>query len=224
MIHAVIFDMDETLLDRQSSLRAFAAAQHRAHPDAFSEVPVAHFVERFLALDNNGALWKAEVYQQILDENRITSLEPQTLVDEYIADFHRHCHPFAGLPEMVDELLADGRQLGLITNGRYPFQWHNFQSLGVADRFGAVLVSEHEGMRKPNPEIFRRALSRLDVTAETAVFVGDNPEADMRGAQSVGMRTIYRPSPFWPECAFADAVCTDLRQLPGLVRGFEASR
>ncbi len=224
MIRAVIFDMDETLLDRQGSLRRFAAAQHAAHQNALAGLSESAFVKRFMTLDNNGALWKDEVYRQILDENRVTAIDPQTLLDEYIADFHIHCQGFAGLAEMVAQLTAEGRRLGLITNGTFPFQLHNFRALGVAEQFDAVLVSEQEGIRKPDPEIFRRALTRLGVTADEAVFVGDNPEADIRGAQSVGMGTIYRPNRFWPECDFADAVCVDLADLPAILRGFEASQ
>lgn len=223
MIRAVIFDMDETLLDRQGSLRRFAAAQHARHQDALGGLPVADFVERFITLDNNGSLWKDEVYRHILDENRITAIDPQALLDEYITDFCNHCQGFAGLAEMVAELRAQGRRLGVITNGTFPFQLHNFRALGVAEHFAAVLVSAQEGIRKPAPEIFRRALTRLGVTADEAVFVGDNPEADIRGAQNVGMRTVYRPNIFWPECDFADAVCTDLPDLPAILRGFEAS-
>lgn len=222
MIRAVIFDMDETLLDRQGSLRRFAAAQHARHKDMPGGLSVTDFVERFMTLDNNGALWKDEVYRRILDENRIAAISPQTLLDEYIADFCNHCQGFDGLVEMVAQLTADGRRLGIITNGTFPFQLHNFRALGVAEHFDAVLVSEQEGMRKPDPEIFQRALSRLGVTAAEAVFVGDNPEADIRGAQSVGMATVYRPNRFWPECDFADAVCTELTDLPAILRRLEA--
>lgn len=223
MIRAVLFDMDETLLDRQASLRAFAAAQHTRHRVKLGILSTDDFVERFLELDNNGALWKDEVYRRILEENHIAGLEPQTLLDEYLADFHRHCRPFPGLLEMTAALTGAGYRLGLITNGLFPFQAQNFQALGVAESFAAVLVSGQEGMRKPEPEIFRRALARLGVSADEAVFVGDNPDADIRGAQGVGMRAIFRPNRFWPECSSADAICTDLPALPLIVRELEAA-
>lgn len=223
MIRAVIFDMDETLLDRQASLRGFAAAQHARHRAALAALSTDDYVARFLELDDNGARWKDEVYRRILEENRVSGLKWETLLDEYLDDFHRHCRAFPGLTEMIAALTGAGRRLGLITNGRYPFQWHNFQALGVAEHFAAVLVSEKEGMRKPDSEIFRRALTRLGVGADEAVFVGDNPEADIRGAHGVGMRTIFRPSPFHADAPLADAICTDLRDLPAILRRLERS-
>ncbi|MEZ4835253.1 MAG: HAD hydrolase-like protein [Caldilineaceae bacterium] len=100
--------------------------------------------------------WKDEVYRRILDENDITDLDAQTLVDEYLADFNRHCIGF-DLRPMLDALQPLGLRLGVITNGRYPFQQRNFEALSVADFFDIVVVSGAEQIRKPDPEIFHRA-------------------------------------------------------------------
>jgi putative hydrolase of the HAD superfamily len=52
-------------------------------------------------------------------------------------------------------------------------------------------VSATVNKRKPSPEIFEKALAKLDVTAENAVFVGDTVDADVEGAKSAGMKSIY---------------------------------
>jgi len=48
------------------------------------------------------------------------------------------------------------------------------------------------GVAKPNPAIFRAVLAELDVAAEQAVYIGDKPEIDVKGAHRVGMHTILR--------------------------------
>ncbi|MCB0115586.1 MAG: HAD family hydrolase [Caldilineaceae bacterium] len=220
-IEAVLFDMDETLLDRQASLRAFVRAQHARHAHVLGSVDVEHFVERFLTLDDNGRLWKDEVYRRILDENDITDLDAQTLVDEYLADFNRHCIGFPDLRPMLDALQPLGLRLGVITNGRYPFQQRNFEALSVADFFDIVVVSGAEQIRKPDPEIFHRALGRIGASPKSTVFVGDNPDADIRGAQNVGMRGVWKRNFYWPTCPHADAVIDNLRDLPPLLHTWQ---
>lgn len=62
---------------------------------------------------------------------------------------------------------------------------------GVRDRFEVVVVSADVGWRKPRPEIFQDTLRRMGIGPDQAIFVGDTPEADVLGAQSVGMDVIW---------------------------------
>jgi len=58
------------------------------------------------------------------------------------------------------------------------------------DTFDVMVFSSEEGVRKPDPEIFRRALSRLGVAAEEAIFVDDVP-SNVRGARAMGIHAIH---------------------------------
>lgn len=65
MIQAVLFDLDQTLLDRTSSLVQFLNWQL----NTLSLVPLSqqqNFIQRFIALDANGAVWKDKVYAQLI--------------------------------------------------------------------------------------------------------------------------------------------------------------
>jgi FMN phosphatase YigB (HAD superfamily) len=55
------------------------------------------------------------------------------------------------------------------------------------------MVSEADGVRKPDPEIFLRAAAQLETGADEVVFLGDNPQADIAGAQRCGMKAIWSP-------------------------------
>ena len=74
---------------------------------------------------------------------------------------------------------------------------------------------------RPDAEIFRRAVTRLGVEPHEAIFVGDNPEADIAGARAFGMKTIWRRVEHW-HCTSADAIVEDLAQLPAIVEQLEA--
>ena len=216
MIKAVLFDLDNTLLDRERSLVHFARQQH-AKFDALQAIPQSAYIARLVALDENGRVWKDKVYQQLLAEFGVTALTWERLLCDHVETFRHACIGFAGLKSMLNALRQRGLRLGLITNGRAPFQEHNIDALGITHYFKSILVSEAEGVRKPDPPIFERALRQLDVVAGEAVFVGDNPHADVAGAQAVGMKAIWKYNTHYGHCNIADAVCYSLEDIPSLI-------
>ncbi len=62
---------------------------------------------------------------------------------------------------------------------------------GVADLFDVIVVSDGVGWRKPRPEIFDEALTKVGVTAGEALFVGDRADIDVVGAQRMGMPVAW---------------------------------
>lgn len=217
-IKAVLFDLDGTLLDRERSLVDFVQQQHVRFRAVLEPVAPERYVARFVELDAQGHVWKDKVYQQLLAEFSLTNISWDLLLEDYVQNFQRHCRGFPGLHPVLQTLLAQGYRLGLITNGRTAFQQQTIQALGITDYFSTILISEAETVRKPEPEIFRRALRRLGVDAHNATFVGDDPAADIRGAQAVGMRAIWKRRPLERDCVWADAICDDLAQLPGFIQ------
>lgn len=220
-IKAVLFDLDGTLLDRERSLVDFVQQQHVRFHAVLEPVAQARYVARFVELDAQGHVWKDKVYQQLLAEFSLTNISWSLLLDDYVQNFQYHCIGFSGLHAMLQALLAQGYRLGLITNGRTLFQQRTIQALDITKYFSAMLISEAEDVRKPAPEIFRRALHRLGVAAQEAIFVGDDPVADIRGAQAVGMRAIWKRRPLERACVWADAICDDLAQLSEMIQALE---
>jgi HAD superfamily hydrolase (TIGR01549 family) len=91
---------------------------------------------------------------------------------------------------------------------------------GLADLFEAVIISADVGLRKPNPRIFERMLSMLDLPPGEVLFVGDTPEHDVMGAARVGMRTAWISAgkgPLPEGIPAPDFVISDLAELPALL-------
>lgn len=216
-IRAVLFDLDDTLLDRTRSLPQFVRSQYSRFYDHLSHIPEAHFVQRFIALDARGSVWKDRVYQQLVVDERIVGIGWQCLLDDYVANFAASCIGFPNLHETLRLLHAQGLLLGIITNGRSPFQERNIAGLGIRPYLDVILVSDAEGVRKPEAEIFLRAASRLGVEPGAVVFVGDNPQADVAGAQQCGMRSIWFTARAMGECPFADGVCGTLDEVADMI-------
>jgi len=99
-------------------------------------------------------------------------------------------------PEMIETLVAlqkAGIRMGVVSNTTNPgFMKDYEQSLLKLDPyFEFSIYSSEVPYRKPHPSIFQLALARLNLDPEEVLFVGDNLNADVVGAQSVGMPTAW---------------------------------
>lgn len=215
-IKAVLFELDGTLLDRDTSLSFFINDQYDRYPE-LQHVLKDVFAKRFVELDQHGYVWKDKVYQQLLEELAIDAISWEELLEDYLHSFPKHCVGFPNLVHMLSALKSHGIKIALLSNGYGQFQYDNFKALGVGHFFDEVLISEWEGLRKPDPAIFHRALNKLGVRAEDALFVGDHPESDIRASQAVGMKALRKHSPYFPSNEEADGVIEDLMEVVSFV-------
>lgn len=99
--------------------------------------------------------------------------------------------------ELLQRLTQQNIKIGIITNGFTDFQMNNLRALNIHTYTNMILVSEAEGIKKPHPEIFERALKKLDVKAEECLYVGDHPENDVLGSEQVGILGVWKRDSFW---------------------------
>lgn len=213
---AVLFDLDRTLLDRDASLEKFVVWQAKGM--LRSQVKdTEHFTHRFIELDAKGTVWKDEVYRVLIDEFAIAGWSVEELTTSYELCFSGFCQPKQGAVAAVKALHQAKLKLGLVSNGRSPFQERNFHSLGISDLFDTVAVSAAVGLRKPERAIFELTVQRLGVKLSETVFVGDNPIADIQGAKDAGLYSVYISSGEGDYCDRANAVCNHFNELPDIV-------
>ncbi|MBI2685684.1 MAG: HAD-IA family hydrolase [Acidobacteria bacterium] len=137
----------------------------------------------------------------------------ETLLNDYRAGFPSACVLFLDAAQTLSSLRAAGLKLGLITNGSVRMQGAKLTCLALAPMFDTILISDAEGISKPEREIFDRALGRLNVNPAHAVFVGDHPDVDVAGARAAGMRAVWRRDPTVSRVVEADAVIEELGDL-----------
>lgn len=219
MIKVVLFDLDGTLLNRHSSLIQFINAQYERFYKYFSHISIDQYCTRFIELDKRGYVWKDQVYKQLIKELDIKGVNYEDLLKDYIENFQHFCEPFPNHYDMLDELKQKSYKLGLITNGNEKFQMDNVKALGLESYFPIILVSEREGISKPNPILFHRALTFFDVLPEEAVYIGDHPENDYNGAKNAGMKVIWKKDTYWKDFQ-AEFMVDDLLEIPTIIEQF----
>ncbi len=112
-------------------------------------------------------------------------------VEAYFGAFIDYAAPIPGTVEMLATLKTRYR-LGLLSNLTHaPAALRIIDKLGMTPFFDVVLVSGQLGYRKPHPRVFLELLDQLGTPKEQTAFVGDNLDADVYGAQQVGIQPIW---------------------------------
>jgi putative hydrolase of the HAD superfamily len=102
------------------------------------------------------------------------------------------------LPAALDRARALGLRLGVVSNSEGQLE-KLFDHVGLGDAFEIVVDSAHEGIRKPDPEIFHRAVGRMGLSPGEALYAGDIPSVDVDGALNAGLRAaLIDPLGFYP--------------------------
>jgi putative hydrolase of the HAD superfamily len=216
MIKAVLFDLDGTLLNRDASVEKFIDDQYARIKNWVGHITKEKYKSRFIELDCRGYVWKDKVYQQLVDEFEIKEITWDSLLDDYVDEFKNSCVPFPNLIGMLETLKRKSVRLGIITNGKGKFQMENIKALGIEKYFDTILISEFEGIKKPDPEIFKKSLKQLNALPSESIYVGDHPVNDIRASRNIGMKGIWKRDCQWDN-AEADFIIDDLKEIATII-------
>jgi putative hydrolase of the HAD superfamily len=119
-----------------------------------------------------------------------STVEVDAFVETYLGDWNTAvCYP-DGMSDLLRDL-AGRYRLAVVSNTHHSaLVPAHLRAMGVADLFDAVVLSVDVGHRKPHPAMFRAALERLDVGAESVLFVGDSYQADYAGPREQGIAAL----------------------------------
>lgn len=193
MIKAVIFDLDNTLVDFMAMKRQAIDAAINAMRDAGFNLPAEEIRKRIDAIYQE----KGMEFQSVFDEllyNAFSKIDYKILCSGIVA--YRRAREAALVPYphvylTLTELLRMNLKLAVVSDAPAREAWLRLCYLNFHHLFDVVVTFDDTGERKPNPGPFRKALERLGVKPEEALMVGDWAERDVVGAKQVGMKTVF---------------------------------
>lgn len=115
----------------------------------------------------------------------------ERIADEMTEQKEAQMRPVAGCFETLATLRARGHRLALLTNGCSTFQRRKLGRFRLEPLFELILIEGELGYGKPDRRVFEAALRRFDAEASEACMVGDNLDADVAGAQALGIRSVW---------------------------------
>lgn len=178
----VLFDLDNTLLDREAAFSRWARAFCRTH--GLPDDAHAWLVE----VDDDGFRPRDELFAGV--RSRFCVDVP---VEDLLHDYHRDYPSAFEFPDdsrwALRRLRSAGWKVAVVTNGPRS-QERKVEVARLADEVDAVCVSALVDSWKPDPGIFEEAARRCGVPL-AGWMVGDSGPADIRGGQAVGLRTVW---------------------------------
>jgi putative hydrolase of the HAD superfamily len=231
MIQAVLFDLDNTLTDFMKMKDGAIMAAVEAMIDMGLPLTREDARARVYAIYEREGIEYQRVFDNLL-RDVYGELRPDVLAAGIVGyrrarDTNLVLYPHVK-PTLV-ALLRRGLRLAVISDAPSLQAWQRLHDLSLQHTFEHVITFDDTGQRKPAPEPFRRAMELLALPASALIMVGDWPERDMRGAQALGIRTVYaRYGDTWgaqrcaPGGSGADFEIEDMSEVLGIIERLNA--
>ena len=221
-ITALLFDLDNTLFDREAAFRGVAEDFYAEFLNPAALMSRDEAVAFMVEWDEDGYSNRREFRETLLAQWPEAGLDFDALNAWYRQAMERRSLPDASVNGFLADINRAGVPWGIVTNGDDRNQRNKCRLTGLGELARFIIVSGEQGYAKPDPRIYADALAAMGVTSpEEVLFVGDNPVTDVDGARAFGMRTAWVsrgrsfPSDLPPPDLVIERV-TDLRPALGL--------
>lgn len=200
----IFFDLDHTLWDFEANAKdSIAEVFETTHLRAKGIENFDDFFARYSV--HNTRLWdlytKGRIKQDVLKWKRMYlamldfKIADETLArqmdGQFLSILPTKSKLFPHTFEVLDYLRAKNYHLHLITNGFDTIQAGKLQSSKLTPYFEQVVTSEKSNSLKPRPEIFQFALDESKARMDESIMIGDNQDADIKGASDFGLDTVW---------------------------------
>jgi putative hydrolase of the HAD superfamily len=193
MIKAVIFDLDNTLVDFMRMKHQAVAAAITAMIDAGLGLTIEEAEARIDAIYKERGIEFQNVFDQLLYD--VFQKVDYKILSAGVIAYRRAREaalvPYPHVNLTLIALLKRGIRLAVVSDAPGREAWLRLCYLNFHHFFDCVVTFEDTGERKPSPAPFLRALQELRVAPSETLMVGDWAERDMVGAAQVGITTVF---------------------------------
>ncbi len=227
MLNAVIFDLDNTLLDFMKMKEYAVKAAISGMQEAGLKIDTEKAYERIIDMYNEEGWEHQKIFDLFLTET-IGHVDNKLLaagIVSYRRAREANLQVYPNVNSTLSELMKMGIQLAVVSDAPSREAWMRLYYLNLHHIFDVVLTFDDTGERKPSPVPFKMALEKLNCAAENTLMVGDWPERDVEGAKQLGMKTIFARygDTFGTKDSGADWDVDDIHQIVEIVSNLNAT-
>lgn len=193
MIKAVIFDLDNTLVDFMRMKRLAVTAAVQSMIDAGLKLTPADARARIDAIYKERGIEFQSVFDQLLYD--VFQKVDYKILSAGVIAYRRAREaalvPYPHVQMTLMALMKRGIRLAVVSDAPAREAWLRLTYLNFHHMFDCVVTYDDTRERKPGAAPFLRALELLKVTPGETIMVGDWPERDVVGAARVGITTVF---------------------------------
>ena len=193
MLKAIVFDLDNTLVDFMAMKRQSIEAAIDGMLDAGMDMPRVEIKSRIDAIYKERGI----EYQQVFDDllfGVFQKIDHRILAAGIVAyrrEREAALKPYPHVTSTLMALLKRGIKLAVLSDAPSREAWLRLCHVNLHHIFSLAVTFDDTQERKPSPKPFLRVLKELDVQPAEALMVGDWADRDIVGAKAVGMRTAF---------------------------------
>ena len=193
MIKAVIFDLDNTLLDFMKMKEYAVKAAIAGMIEAGLDIDPDESYKTIIGIYEKEGWENQQVFNKFLNKT-IGEVNNKYLAAGIVA--YRRAREanlllYPNVNHTLVELIKMSVKLAVVSDAPSREAWMRIYYLNLHHHFDVVLTFDDTNARKPSPIPFEMALSQLNIYPKEALMVGDWPERDVVGANKLGIRTIF---------------------------------
>lgn len=188
MIKALIFDLDNTLIDRQRAFREMLVRE-------FSKITndselIKSMTEDIVSWDRNGEISRDITFNMWKDKYGFESPTPAELSKSWSNESGKVAYLY---PDVRDTLtqLKKKYKLAVLSNGNKISQRRKLETIAIYDLLDYSLVSGEFDVNKPDPKIFHYVCEQLGLNPNECAYIGDNYRIDVEGSKNAGLYPVY---------------------------------
>ena len=222
MIKAVIFDIDNTLMDFMRMKRSAVESAADAMIDAGLDIPRQRVIEEIFKIYWEEGIEDQQVFDKVL--GKIFGKIDYKFLAAGILGYRRAkearmvLYPHVHLT--MTTLARMGIKMGVISDAPKLPVWMRIVGLGLHHYFDCVITPDDTGEKKPSPKPFRMAIDILGVKSDETLMIGDWVERDIVGAKGLGIKTVFAKygNTFGTENSGADYEVNDIIELIDIIK------